>query len=259
MDLIKSHSELGLIVKNAKDLGEAKVTNYFPNPPIHNLWINEGKMAHRKIGTSTFIIHDREFYREIFFLSDNLVNAKKDLAVLKEEIVLPAVVEIISKESFHEDIYPTAVLKRMTRVGHPLQRDIDGHILLATLDDINDIRSIFASDFNAALERVPNHNELSSLIENGCITLYKSEKKEIVGFVIYERQGKSLHLRYWWVSPCMRNVGVGSSLMSAFFCAGDATQRQYLWVFDDNENAIKRYRHYGFEFDGMIDAITLIN
>lgn len=259
MDVIKSHSELSQIVKIAKDLGNAKVTNYFPNPPMHSQWIDKGGLEYCKIETSTFIIHNRDSYREILFLSDKLSSVIRDLTELKKDIVLPAVVEVISKGNIHEEITPTAVLKRMTRVGCPLQRNVDSHVVSATADDINNISSIFASFFNPALERVPNKDELSNLIAHDNIKLYKSDKNVILGFVIYERQGKSLHLKYWWVSPNMRNLGIGSSLMSSFFCAGDETQRQYLWVFDDNENAIKRYRHYGFEFDGTIDAITLID
>jgi len=39
------------------------------------------------------------------------------------------------------------------------------------------------------------------------------------------------------------------------FAAGSDTKRQYFWVKTDNENAIKRYQHYGFAFEPMKDVV----
>ena len=43
--------------------------------------------------------------------------------------------------------------------------------------------------------------------------------------------------------------------MRLMFAMGANTKRQYFWVKTDNENAIKRYRHYGFEFEELKDTV----
>ena len=39
------------------------------------------------------------------------------------------------------------------------------------------------------------------------------------------------------------------------FAAGRDTKRQYFWVKTDNDNAVKRYQHYGFQFEPMKDVV----
>ena len=78
---------------------------------------------------------------------------------------------------------------------------------------------------------------------------------DITGFVIFDLSPAALYLRYWFVSPGARGGGVGGKLMRSMFAAGLSTKRQYFWVKTDNENAIKRYRHYGFEFEELKDTV----
>lgn len=257
MNKICSLLQLSEIIKIAKSEGRTKVSNYFPNPTIHTRWINRGELSIHSGTNSDFLIHNRTNYREIIFFSKDYDTLKQDLDVLLENLEKPAVIEIISKGIAQKSIPINAVLKRMMRVGQPTPNPVSPKINVIRMEDIVEIMDIFKHNFHAALERVPDIEEIRDLIAKGSILVYRTDNEHIVGFIVYELIGSSIHLRYWWVDASMRNKGIGSALMNSFFYVGKETKRQYLWVFDDNENAIKRYKHYGFEFDGMQDQISL--
>ena len=63
------------------------------------------------------------------------------------------------------------------------------------------------------------------------------------------------YLRYWFTHPDFRDKKVGSRLLRRFFEEGRDTKRQLFWVIRSNENAIKRYRHYGFAEENMFDFV----
>lgn len=54
-------------------------------------------------------------------------------------------------------------------------------------------------------------------------------------------------------------MGIGSSLYKKVMFESKNIKRQMLWVVSDNENAIKRYEHYGFKLDRFIDNVMIIN
>ena len=64
-------------------------------------------------------------------------------------------------------------------------------------------------------------------------------KRKVYGFIIFELNGQTLYLRYWFVLPEYRDLKIGSRLFNEFMRAGHATKRQLFWVIASNENAIK--------------------
>jgi GNAT superfamily N-acetyltransferase len=78
---------------------------------------------------------------------------------------------------------------------------------------------------------------------------------KIDGLVVFEINGLTSHLRYWFVDPKMRDQKTGSALLRRFFHECRNTKRQILWVNTLNANAIERYAHYGFRAETMTDII----
>ena len=74
-------------------------------------------------------------------------------------------------------------------------------------------------------------------------------------FLIYELNATTLYLRYWFTHPDYRDTKVGSRLLRRFFEEGKDTKRQLFWVIRTNENAIVRYRPYGFAEENMFDYV----
>lgn len=254
---IQSEEELKSIVGKCKAEGWNKFSNYFPNPLAHKAWVENGDLAFLSVSETAFISHDRKTFREILFFSKSREDFEKCILAVKDKIRRPFSIEIVTKGETQPHESSSALLKRMSRTGNPPSFAISPSVSHADDNDIDYIQEIFKGHFHPVLERVPDRKELSDLAQSRSISVYKDKDGKIAGMIIYEVSKTSIHLRYWWVDPDFRNRGIGSSLLADFFEAGRGTQRQYLWVFSDNKNAIKRYRHFGFEFDGMNDEIIL--
>ena len=80
-----------------------------------------------------------------------------------------------------------------------------------------------------------------------------------MGHLIFELSASTLYLRYWFTHPDYRDKKVGSRLLRRFFEEGKDTKRQLFWVIRTNENAIKRYKHYGFTEENMYDFVMQYN
>ena len=108
--------------------------------------------------------------------------------------------------------------------------------------------------FNEKTEQIPFAEELEGYAKEGHI-LVCEESSNLAGFLIYEINATTIYLRYWFTLPDFRDKKVGSRLLRRFFEEGKNTKRQLFWVIRNNENAIKRYKHYGFAEENMYDFI----
>ena len=62
------------------------------------------------------------------------------------------------------------------------------------------------------------------------------------------------------IGLCIRSIGIrrwGACLLKYYFFESKRTKRQIFWVIDSNINAIKRYRHYGFKAEEMVDYVMI--
>ena len=108
--------------------------------------------------------------------------------------------------------------------------------------------------FDPVAEQLPSQEEILAWIDQGNISIFE-ENKEILGFVIYNLIGLTSYLRYWFVHPQHRDKKIGSVLLNKFFSASKEAKRQLFWVIQSNDNAIKRYKHYGFEPENLVDSV----
>ena len=75
--------------------------------------------------------------------------------------------------------------------------------------------------------------------------------------LFFEVTGQSSLLRHWVVDGAHRDRRVGSRLMRRYFADCKDVRRFTLWVISDNDNAIDRYKHYGYQQDGLIDQVLM--
>ena len=112
--------------------------------------------------------------------------------------------------------------------------------------------------FDEQTEQIPYYEELLNYVSQGHV-LVCEEDGMMAGFLIYELNTTTLYLRYWFTHPDFRDKKVGSRLLRRFFDEGKDTKRQLFWVIRTNENAIMRYRHYGFTEENMYDYVMKYN
>jgi len=77
----------------------------------------------------------------------------------------------------------------------------------------------------------------------------------LAGLLFFETQGMTSTLRYWLVAEGFRDRHVGAALMRRYLTTQSAVRRFLLWVIAINDNAVQKYRRYGFAPDGLVDQV----
>lgn len=264
MNRIVSFDQIQDLINQIRNLHCGFVTNFFWNGNKHQQWIDEKTFFYSiKQESVLFVHHDCDFY-QLFYVATSINNAAKHISELPTTKDL--VLEILAKNNASDislsfkkvGFEDYAHLLRMSHVG---LMEIDNwnddrKIVGAREGDIPSIHELLCQSFDPLFEQIPTEKELRSLVYNQQILLYKDDST-ICGFIIYEITGQTWHLRYWFTSLSYRNNGVGSKLLQAALRRGSHTKRQILWVRANNENAIKRYEHYGFKKETMNDYIFI--
>jgi N-acetylglutamate synthase-like GNAT family acetyltransferase len=151
------------------------------------------------------------------------------------------------------------MLQRMIKPGGVQQvPSVCDNIVYATDVDIPAIEAMLHKYFDKYSEQLPKPYELAKQVAQREIILYKDKDAQgLGGLIMFDNMKVSMHLRFWIVAPEYRGKHVGSTLFNAMMYECREAKRQMHWVVADNENAIKRYLHYGYKFDGLNDIILI--
>lgn len=244
------------------------ITNFFLDPEKHSVWIARGDCYTKQVGETLFIIRVEKGFWNVFYSSTTIEQLAKDLQflfaeynnqtmmvdVVGRDMQCLSIVEMMKELGCKE----ATSLVRMTRVGEPLDYIPDPTVRTATLEEVSLVFDLLHQYFDAQLEQLPYEEELMDFARQGHL-LVCEEEGVIAGFLIYELNATTLYLRYWFTSPAFRDKRIGSRMFRRVFEEGKGTKRQILWVIRTNENAIKRYRHYGFKDENMYDFVMRYN
>ena len=240
------------------------LTNFYLDEVKHNLWIQKGLCEYDWISDTLFIVKKSDTFWNVFYCTTTLDAFMGDLAEFKShhsEITL--IFDIVGRDVqcapmvrlFEEQGFCAATsLVRMNRLTEPMAYVPDDTVVPAALSEVLEIHRLLHQYFDEKTEQIPFMEELESFANDGHILVCK-ENGRIAGFLIYELTATTLYLRYWFTHPDFRDKKVGSRLLRRFFEEGKDTKRQLFWVIRSNENAIKRYRHYGFVEENMLDFV----
>lgn len=212
-----------------------------------------------------FLIEDIHFYR-FYFITKNLEDLnsflKNNIVEKKETITC----ELIGNQNYLEPLlncfnranfYEYTSLRRMSKLkSKQLEITISRNIHLLGLDRKHELLNLFNTYFDKFAEQLPTIDELEGLINQKCVYYY-TDNNEIQGFIIFEIQGFTSHLRYWFVHPSYRERKIGTLLINMFFNKGIDVKRELFWVIESNDNAIKRYKHYGFNSENMFNKVLI--
>lgn len=250
-------------VAEARDKGRM-FSNFFPDESRMTRWCESGAFSYVELGESTFLMRRQESFSNIYFLSSSVEALAKDAALLiPENNSTRMVVDVLGRDAMREPVegafksigFSTlTTLQRMSRRTPNAQYSSEIGIEVASQSDAYAIHRLLTDNFIAEEEQIPCLGEIEDWIAAQSILVARGDN-DIKGFVIFDLSPAALYLRYWFVSPDARGGGIGGKLMRSMFAMGANTKRQYFWVKTDNENAIKRYRHYGFEFEELKDTV----
>lgn len=240
------------------------ITNFFLDPIKHFVWITKGDCHTEIVGDTLFVIRAGNGFWNVFYSSSNNEALSSDIKsliakypeqtmmfdIVGREVQCKPLVDILKELGFKE----ATSLVRMNRMAEPFDYVSDDSIRKAYDTDIPHICNLLHEYFNPQNEQIPYDDELIDYANQGHV-LVCEENGRMAGFLIYELSNTTLYLRYWFTHPDFRDKKVGSRLLRKFFDEGKDTKRQLLWVIRTNENAIKRYRHYGFKEENMYDYV----
>jgi ribosomal protein S18 acetylase RimI-like enzyme len=266
MKLVTSFKEMMLGIKSVRDFKEEYYTNFFPNKEQIELWINKSIFYKIDICDGVvFFIKKNKGFNSLYFVAkskESLNNAIKDSSSLLAEA--STIIDLIGKGnelSLVKDIFKNnnfLEYTSLTRMSRDINEDEisknDTSINLANTTDVQEIKLLLDTYFDRLSEQIPFEEEILKWIQSDHI-LVKRENNVIVGFLIFDLIGVTSYLRYWFVHPDHRDKKIGSALLNQYFYLSNGCKKQIFWVINDNENAIKRYRHYGFEMEVLNDII----
>ena len=255
-------------VAEARDKGWM-VSNFFPDEKRMVCWCENGTFAHEERGETTFLVRRQEAFSNLYFLSASVEALARDVSTfVAGNGSTRFVVDVLGRDVIREPIeavFKTAgfnvltILQRMSR-RTPAEKFVhESGVDVAGAADAVAIHDLLTTNFIAEEEQIPSLEEVQDWIVAQTILVVRGDGTlGISGFVIFDLSPAALYLRYWFVSPDTRGRGIGGKLLRSMFAAGMNTKRQYFWVKTDNENAIKRYKHYGFEFEPLKDVVLAL-
>ena len=265
MDKIVSYEQVIGFVGDIRNLRQGYATNFFWDEQKHPYWILDNSFFYEKCENCYILFHQNIGFTNIFYISTSLdafSEAYRQIT-LNNDHVIDVVCRNegkgeldILKELGYE---PYKCLYRMSHIGLLADDNWEktDEVGYAHDLDVNSVYEALHQDFDPICEQLPSLQEVRDFANRQQILMIKDGEK-LCGFLIYELSGTTTwYLRYWYTSPEYRNMKIGAKLLKASLVDGKATKRQQLWVISDNENAIKRYEHYGFVKEKIYDYVMI--
>ena len=267
MFLLDSYVWITHTASTIKVYGEGYITNFFIGEDRCNLLIRNKLLYAICYEKCVFILHQDHDFFHLYYICSNekilsdflkvLSNDYSDHIFVVDIVGIKSKVEITSLVFGQSGFNKYTLLHRMSRIKNIDEtQNIDSKVEYATSEHADQIHSIFEGYFDKYSEQIPLLEEIAGFIDASNV-LVITEQEKITGFVIFEITGMTSYLRYWFVLPEYRNEKIGSVLLRRFFHESRNTKRQIFWVLASNENAIVRYKHYGFEIETMFDQVMI--
>ena len=265
MDRVISYEQVLCFIGEIKNLRRGFVTNFFWDEAKHPYWIEDKTFYYMKVGDSYLLLHESNCFYNLFYIATNLYVVVDSISQMQtgKDLVLDLVVkgdgECEIDTLANAGFVPYKNLFRMSHIGLLADENWNTYedVTYADETDTYIVYNSLQASFDPICEQLPSLQEVKNYIQKNTLLIVKDENK-LCGFLLFELMGRtSWYLRYWYTSPLYRNLGIGARLLKTALVIGKATRRQQLWVLSDNDNAIKRYEHYGFKRENINDYVLI--
>lgn len=260
-------ASLAQAVQTVRAGGTRVATNFFAPPNEWPAAIDKG--LYILSATSEFLLLGRteKSCTRIYFVAQegSLSAVTKVLSTFRG--LAPLVVEVIGRgrqnaaliKDFTEGGFAVhGCLRRLARAGTFAFPEPPAKGPTCQLGSASDAAAILEGldhSFDRLADRLPQAEEVTEALANGSILVCAPVVEG--GFLWFEKQGATAHIRYWYTAPPARGKGVGSQLMRSYFAQAEGCARHILWVREDNTHAIACYAHYGYAADGLEDQVLV--
>jgi hypothetical protein len=260
-------SEVLDAIQKVKAGASAFCTNFFPVQRRLQEWIGHGELlVGAREGAAFFLRQDRDFWR-FYFCAADLGALRREITTLADLKSRPLVTDLVGGEGALREVIATLAsagfrpysrLQRMARTcglpaGSPSAAETQ-EVVLAEKGDVKAVLELLEAAFDRHADQLPFGREIEAAIDSRQILAVKS-KGTLAALLFFETQGFTSVVRYWAVDERFRARRFGSALMRRYLESHGAVRRFTLWVVSENKNAIEKYRHYGYEPDGLVDHV----
>lgn len=265
MEKIVSSEQVQGFVAEIRNLRQGYVTNFFWDDQKHSYWLQDGSFLFQKTEGCYLLMHQNGSFSNLFYIACNMDAVAS--AIKQTSLHNDSVIDVVIKNEGNGEVETLMsvgfktykYLYRMSHIGlladNSWEKSSD--VVYASMEDCQLVYDALQADFDPICEQLPSLQEIKSYAQRSQLLVIKDGMK-LCGFLIYEMSGKtSWYLRYWYSSPEYRNQKVGAKLLRAALVIGKETKRQQLWVISENDNAIKRYEHYGFQRESINDYVMI--
>lgn len=253
-------------IQRVRKISKKFATNFFPNEDIIKSWIDKNLFFEESFSDTTFFLRkDRNFYHLYFNTDTETLQSAliplmsgientivTDLIGMKGSVDELTVIFEHSGFMCHESLFRMAKVINDSSPNDAKDEDVE----YAKDEDVSIIHNFLDTLFDSYAEQIPFVEEIENAVKKREILTIKHDG-HLAGFLFFERTGLTSLLRYWFVDERYRDKKYGAKLMHAYFARTEATKRYLLWVIRENKNAIKKYEHYGYKADNLIDQVML--
>jgi ribosomal protein S18 acetylase RimI-like enzyme len=267
MKLVTDIAEVTDAYNFAKEFKKGFNTNCFVTTEQFSKLIKNGMLYQVYLGEVAFLLKKNKGFLNLYYYAASIDELAKSLPLIhattnNETIVVDLVTknELFKEKLVFEEnqfnVYTSLI--RMSRLGNIRHEEGSNlkNVRNAKPKDAVVVRQLLTTYFDPRAEQLPDMDNLAGWIKENNIILFEEQGK-VVGFIIYDLKATTLYLKYWFVHPDFRDLKIGSQLFKEFLVRGKDTQRQLFWVIRSNENAIKRYLHYGFKEEKMYNYVLI--
>jgi ribosomal protein S18 acetylase RimI-like enzyme len=261
-------SQIAQAIRQVRQGGRGFVTNFFAGRKQIESWVSRNALSCLRTGRCLWILRrDRDFQHLFYFAADvgaldeglKALNEARNGAILAIDLVgrrddVRSLADLFRGHGFADQ----AVLIRMSRQANSnLPDESDrGEVGFAGPADAPAILELLERLFDRFSKQIPDLDEIRDAISRNSILVCR-QGMAIAGLLFFETAGLTSTLRYWCVDATFREQRVGSRLITSFFRVCRASKSIVLWVYAENDNAIRRYRHYGFQDEETVDQILI--
>jgi Acetyltransferase (GNAT) family len=265
MNLVEKAGDVLATIQRIKTAGGSTfATNFFPVQARLDDWVARQELLSKDAGDiALFARKDRDFFHLYYCATSDrlLADTLGCSAFLKDK---PITTDLIGRENMVQSqaalfsgraFRSYAKLIRLARLGREGGLT-DPSVEYATAPDVPLILALLESCFDPYSDQLPKLYELEEAVQARQIVLLRAEGN-IGALVHFETQGLTSTVRYWAVHPEHREAKFGSRVIRHYFAMHPAVKRFVLWVRADNENAVRRYAHFGYAPDGLVDCVMV--
>lgn len=267
MDRVVSSEQVQNFAAEIRDLRQGYVTNFFWDERKHPYWVDCGSLHYQKKDNCYLLLQQNEGFSNLFYMASDMDAVAN--AIRQTPLDSNCVIDVVIRKEGNGEIEKLKEagfthyknLYRMSHIGmladNTWERSDD--VLHAGLSDCQCVYETLHKNFDPLCEQLPSLQEVEDYVKSESILVMKDGDR-LCGFLIFEISGStSWYLRYWYTSSEYRNQRIGAKLLKTALVIGKHTRRQQLWVVSENENAIKRYEHYGFQKEPFNDYVLIKN